>query len=50
LKFTYKALLLGPEGRPLPSPDEVVQNCQGLFEIPEVYMLILEVDTPILDV
>jgi hypothetical protein len=45
LKFTDQILLLGPEGRPLPSPDEVVQNCQGLFEIPEVYIVILEVYT-----
>jgi hypothetical protein len=45
LKFTDQILLLGPEGRPLPSPDERVQKKPSLFEILEVYIVILEVYT-----
>jgi hypothetical protein len=43
LKFACQILLLGPEGRPLPSPEEAMRCCPGLF-------IILEVDIPKLEV
>jgi hypothetical protein len=33
LKFACQILLLGPEGRPLPSPDEVAQKKPGFIEV-----------------